>query len=246
MIGGGTGLSAGSNATTCTPGKHLRAMLRACDALPVNVGLTAKGCDSAPGALREQEMLMLCHYLSCDIPEVAFAESRIRAETIAAEDVLHDTGAISIMSSDSQAMGRCGEVVLRTWNTAHKNKLQRGPLGPDAADDPDPGPASAPEPPPPRADNFRVSRYVSKYTINPAVAQGIAHLVGSVEIGKLADLVLWDPAWFGTKPELVLKGGFIAWAQMGDPNASIPTVQPIVGRPMFAPLAPQSKVLFVS
>ncbi|PNY28285.1 Urease [Tolypocladium capitatum] len=338
MLGGGTGPSAGSNATTCTPGKHLlRSMLQASDALPVNVGITGKGCDSSPVALREQilagacglkihedwgatpaaidacltacdeldvqccihtdtlnesgfvestiaafkgrtihtyhtegaggghapdiisvvehpnvlpastnptrpytrntldehlDMLMVCHHLSKNIPEdVAFAESRIRAETIAAEDVLQDMGAISMMSSDSQAMGRCGEVVLRTWNTAHKNKVQRGALQEDDGTG---------------ADNFRVRRYVSKYTINPAVAQGFSHLVGSVEVGKLADLVIWDPAWFGTKPSLVLKGGLIAWAQMGDPNGSIPTIQPVIGRPMYAPLVPSSKVLFVS
>ncbi|KAK0656572.1 hypothetical protein B0T16DRAFT_366055 [Cercophora newfieldiana] len=338
MLGGGTGPSAGTNATTCTPGAHyMRQMLLACDTLPLNIGITGKGNDSDPTALREQiaagacglklhedwgttpaaidsclsvcdeldiqclihtdtlnesgfvestvaafkgrtihtyhtegaggghapdiisvvehpnvlpsstnptrpytrntldehlDMLMVCHHLSKDIPEdVAFAESRIRAETIAAEDVLHDLGAISMMSSDSQAMGRCGEVVLRTWNTAHKNKLQRGPL----AEDKDTG-----------ADNFRVKRYVSKYTINPALAQGMAHLIGSVEVGKLADLVVWDPAWFGTKPSLVIKSGMIACAMMGDPNASIPTIQPIIARPMFAPLVPETSVLFVS
>ncbi|KHN98918.1 urease [Metarhizium album ARSEF 1941] len=338
FLGGGTGPSAGSNATTCTPGKNLiRAMLQACDALPLNVGLTGKGCDSSPEALREQvtagacglkvhedwgatpaaidaclsvcdeldvqccihtdtlnesgfveqtvasfkgrtihtyhtegaggghapdiisvvehanvlpastnptrpftsntldehlDMLMVCHHLSKDIPEdVAFAESRIRAETIAAEDVLQDMGAISIMSSDSQAMGRCGEVVARTWNTAHKNRLQRGRLPEDEGSD---------------ADNFRVRRYVSKYTVNPAVAQGFSHVVGSVEVGRLADLVLWDPAWFGTKPSSVLKAGMVAWAMMGDANGSIPTVQPTVGRPMYAPLVPSTKVLFVS
>jgi urease len=143
---------------------------------------------------------MVCHHLSKNIPEdVAFAESRIRAETIAAEDVLHDLGAISMMSSDSQAMGRCGEVILRTWNTAHKNKTQRGALKEDEGTG---------------ADNFRVKRYVSKYTINPAIAQGMSHVIGSVEVGKLADLVVWDPAWFGTKPMTVIKSGFIAWAQM--------------------------------
>lgn len=146
------------------------------------------------------DMLMVCHHLSKNIPEdVAFAESRIRAETIAAEDVLHDKGAISMMSSDSQAMGRCGEVVLRTWNTAHKNKVQRGWLPEDEGTG---------------ADNARVKRYVSKYTINPAIAQGFGHVIGSIEVGKFADLVLWDPAWFGTKPSHVLKGGHIAYAQM--------------------------------
>ncbi|KAM0667680.1 hypothetical protein ACQRIU_003545 [Beauveria bassiana] len=338
FLGGGTGPSAGSNATTCTPGKHyMKQMLQACDHLPVNIGITAKGSDSAPGSLREQiaagacglkihedwgatpaaidscltvcdemdvqclihtdtlnesgfvestlasfkgrtihtyhtegaggghapdiisvvehphvlpsstnptrpftrntldehlDMLMVCHHLSKDIPEdVAFAESRIRAETIAAEDVLHDIGAISMMSSDSQAMGRCGEVVLRTWNTAHKNKTQRGALPEDDGSG---------------DDNFRVKRYVSKYTINPALAQGFSHLVGSVEVGKLADLVVWDPAWFGTKPYQVIKSGLVAWSQMGDPNASIPTVQPVIGRPMFASFVPSTSVLFVS
>ncbi|KAK7404142.1 Urease [Neonectria punicea] len=338
MLGGGTGPSAGTNATTCTPGAHyMRLMLQACDTLPVNIGITAKGNDSAPEALREQvaagacglklhedwgstpaaidaclivcdeldvqclihtdtlneagfvestlkavgqrtihtyhtegaggghapdiisvvehahvlpsstnptrpftrntldehlDMLMVCHHLSKNIPEdVAFAESRIRAETIAAEDVLHDLGAISMMSSDSQAMGRCGEVILRTWNTAHKNKVQRGHLPEDEGTG---------------ADNARVKRYVSKYTVNPAVAQGFSHLVGSIEVGKLADLVVWDPAWFGTKPSQVIKSGHIAYAQMGDPNASIPTVQPIIARPMYAPLVPTNSILFVS
>ncbi|KAJ2892991.1 urease [Zalerion maritima] len=338
MLGGGVGPSAGTSATTCTPGKnYIRQMLQACDGLPLNVGITGKGNDCAPEALHEQvvagacglklhedwgttpaaidtclsvcdeqdiqclihtdtlnesgfvettiaafknrtihtyhtegaggghapdiisvvehpnvlpsstnptrpytrntldehlDMLMVCHHLSKNIPEdVAFAESRIRAETIAAEDVLHDTGAISMMSSDSQAMGRCGEVILRTWNTAHKNKVQRGFLKEDEGTG---------------ADNHRVKRYVSKYTINPALAQGMGHLVGSVEVGKLADLVVWDPAWFGAKPNMVVKSGLIAYAQMGDPNASIPTVQPIIARPMFAPMVPQTSVLFVS
>jgi urease len=306
MLGGGTGPSAGTSATTCTPGaNYMRQMLKACDELPINFGITGKGNDSDPKALREQvragacglklhedwgttpaaidscltvcdeldvqclihtdtlnesgfvestiaafkdrtihtyhtegaggghapdiisvvehanvlpsstnptrpytrntldehlDMLMVCHHLSKNIPEdVAFAESRIRAETIAAEDVLHDLGAISMMSSDSQAMGRCGEVILRTWNPAHKNKVQRGRLPEDEGSD---------------ADNFRVKRYVSKYTVNPAIAQGFGHLVGSIEVGKLADLVVWDPAWFGTKPSTVIKSGFISWAQM--------------------------------
>ncbi|KAH7319981.1 urease [Stachybotrys elegans] len=338
MLGGGTGPSSGTCATTCTPSRHhIRQMLQACDTLPVNIGITGKGNDSAPEALRDQvhagvcglklhedwgttpaaidsclsvceeldvqclihtdtlnesgfvestiaafknrtihtyhtegaggghapdiisvvehanvlpsstnptrpytrntldehlDMLMVCHHLSKNIPEdVAFAESRIRAETIAAEDVLHDLGAISMMSSDSQAMGRCGEVILRTWNTAHKNKVQRGTLPEDEGSG---------------ADNFRVKRYVSKYTVNAAVAQGFGHLVGSVEVGKLADLVIWDPAWFGTKPSHVIKSGLIAYTQMGDPNASIPTVQPVIARPMYATMVPETSVLFVS
>jgi urease subunit alpha len=164
------------------------------------------------------DMLMVCHHLDKNIPEdVAFAESRIRGETIAAEDVLHDLGAISIIASDSQAMGRVGEVITRTWQTAHKMRGERGRLPEEQG----------------AHDNLRIRRYIAKYTINPAVAHGIAHEVGSVEVGKLADLVLWKPAFFGAKPEMVLKGGFIAWAQMGDPNASIPTPQPFVMRPMF-------------
>ncbi|KAF8415115.1 putative urease [Tirmania nivea] len=178
------------------------------------------------------DMLMCCHHISKTIPEdVAFAESRIRAETIAAEDVLHDLGAISMMSSDSQAMGRVGEVVLRTWQTAHKNRLQRGPLLEDEGTN---------------ADNFRVKRYISKYTINPAIAHGVGHLIGSIEKGKLADLVLWDPKRFGTKPDLVLKGGMIAWAMMGDSNGSTGTVQPIIARPMFGALVPRTSYTFVS
>ncbi|KAG5985421.1 Urease [Claviceps digitariae] len=350
LVGGGTGPSAGSKATTCTPGKaHLRQMLQACDTLPLNIGLTGKGSDCSPETLREQieagacglkihedwgatpaaidtcldvcdeldvqccvhtdtlnesgfveqtlaafkgrtvhtyhsegaggghapdilsvvghsnvlpastnptrpftlntldehlDMLMVCHHLSRDIPEdVAFAESRIRAETIAAEDVLHDTGAISIMSSDSQAMGRCGEVILRTWNTAHKNKLQRGAL---PEDDEASSSSSSSSSSSPKADNVRVRRYISKYTINPALAHGVSHLVGSIQPTKLADLVLWDPAFFGSKPSLVLKAGLSAWTPMGDANGSIPTIQPLIGRPMFAPMLPSSKILFVS
>uniref|UniRef100_A0A093V0S6 Urease n=1 Tax=Talaromyces marneffei PM1 TaxID=1077442 RepID=A0A093V0S6_TALMA len=338
MLGGGTGPSTGSNATTCTPGPtHMRQMIQACDSLPVNVGITGKGNDSGVESLREQaiagaagmklhedwgstpaaidtclevcdefdiqcmihtdtlnesgfveqtiqsfknrtihtyhtegaggghapdiisvvehpnvlpsstnptrpftlntldehlDMLMVCHHLSKNIPEdVAFAESRIRGETIAAEDVLHDLGAISMMSSDSQAMGRCGEVILRTWNTAHKNKEQRGVLPEDEGTG---------------ADNFRVKRYISKYTINPAIAQGMVHLIGSVEVGKLADLVLWTPDNFGTKPKLVVKGGMIAVAQMGDPNASIPTVEPVIMRPQFGTFVPSTSIMFVS
>jgi urease subunit alpha len=167
------------------------------------------------------DMLMVCHHLDASIAEdVAFAESRIRRETIAAEDILHDLGAFSMMSSDSQAMGRVGEVIIRTWQTAHKMKLQRGTLSDASGTSP-------------AADNFRVRRYIAKYTINPAITHGIGHIVGSIETGKLADLVLWKPAFFGVKPSLILKGGMIAAAAMGDPNASIPTPQPVHYRPMF-------------
>jgi urease alpha subunit len=340
MIGGGTGPSTGTNATTCTPGAwNLARMLQAADAYPVNLGFLAKGNASGAESLREQiragaiglklhedwgstpaaidtclrvadeldvqvaihtdtinesgfvedtiraidgrtihtyhtegaggghapdiikvaglpntlpsstnptrpltvntvhehlDMLMVCHHLSPDIPEdLAFAESRIRAETIAAEDVLHDLGALSMISSDSQAMGRVGEVIMRTWQTAHKMKVQRGPLV-ELGD-------------PPEHDNARVKRYIAKYTINPAIAHGMSHLIGSVERGKLADLVLWRPAFFGVKPELVLKSGMIAYAAMGDPNASIPTPEPVLYRPMFAAATPRStSVTFVS
>jgi len=164
-------------------------------------------------------MLMVCHHLDPSIPEdLAFAESRIRKETIAAEDILHDLGALSIISSDSQAMGRVGEVVTRTWQTAHKMKVQRGSLPGETGDN----------------DNLRARRYVAKYTINPAIAQGMGHEIGSVEVGKLADLVIWTPAFFGAKPDLVIKGGMIVQAMMGDANASIPTPQPVHSRPMFA------------
>ncbi len=164
------------------------------------------------------DMLMVCHHLDPSIPEdVAFAESRIRRETIAAEDILHDLGAFSMISSDSQAMGRVGEVIIRTWQTAHKMKLQRGSLREDSSQN----------------DNFRIKRYIAKYTINPAISHGISHEVGSIEVGKLADLVLWDPAYFAVKPSLILKGGLIAQAAMGDANASIPTPQPVHYRPMF-------------
>ncbi|MET0859150.1 MAG: urease subunit alpha [Telluria sp.] len=164
------------------------------------------------------DMLMVCHHLDPAIAEdVAFAESRIRRETIAAEDILHDIGAISMMSSDSQAMGRVGETIMRTWQTAHKMKQQRGALAPDTA----------------RNDNFRVRRYIAKYTINPAITHGVSHVVGSLEVGKIADIVLWKPAFFGVKPSLIVKGGMIAAAQMGDPNASIPTPQPVHYRMMF-------------
>ncbi|KAL5361031.1 hypothetical protein BJX96DRAFT_151281 [Aspergillus floccosus] len=338
MLGGGTGPSTGTNATTCTPGPtHMRQMIQATDHLPVNIGITGKGndceglsieeqiqagaaglklhedwgstpaaidsclqmCDKydvqcmihtdtlnesgfveqtiqafknrtihtyhtegaggghAPDIIRVVEhpnvlpsstnptrpftmntldehldMLMVCHHLSKNIAEdVAFAESRIRAETIAAEDVLHDLGAISMMSSDSQAMGRCGEVILRTWNTAHKNKEQRGPLPEDEGTG---------------ADNFRVKRYISKYTINPAIAQGMSHLIGSIEVGKVADLVIWHPSSFGTKPTQVLKSGTIVAAQMGDPNGSIPTIEPVIMRPQFGGHIPGTSIMWVS
>jgi urease subunit alpha len=323
LLGGGTGPATGTKATTCTPAvDHLRLMLQATDALPMNFGFTGKGNASRPEGLAEQieagalglklhedwgttpaaidcclgvaeqhdvqvtihtdtlnesgfvddslaafkgrtvhtyhsegaggghapdiikvcgvphvlpsstnptrpftvntldehlDMLMVCHHLDPRLPEdVAFAESRIRGETIAAEDILHDLGAISMMSSDSQAMGRVGEVIMRTWQTAHKMREQRGPLPGDAG-----------------GDNARLCRYIAKYTINPAIAHGIAAHVGSIEPGKLADLVFWRPAFFGAKPELVLKSGFLAWAQMGDANASIPTPEPVRMRPMF-------------
>jgi urease subunit alpha len=324
MIGGGTGPATGTFATTCTPGPwHIRSMLAAADAFPMNLGFLGKGNVSQPEPLREQvragamglklhedwgttpaaidnclavadeldvqvaihtdtlnesgfvettlaafkgrtihtfhtegaggghapdiiraamlpnvlpsstnptmpytvntidehlDMLMVCHHLDAAIAEdIAFAESRIRRETIAAEDILHDIGAFSMMSSDSQAMGRVGEVIIRTWQAAHKMKVQRGSLREDTA----------------RNDNFRVRRYLAKYTLNPAIAHGIAHVVGSLEVGKLADLVLWRPAFFGVKPSCILKGGMIAAAAMGDPNASIPTPQPVHYRPMF-------------
>ncbi|WP_036793814.1 urease subunit alpha [Photobacterium kishitanii] len=180
------------------------------------------------------DMLMVCHHLSPSIAEdVAFAESRIRRETIAAEDILHDLGAFSMIASDSQAMGRVGEVILRTWQTAHKMKIQRGPLAEDSDDN----------------DNFRLKRYIAKYTINPAITHGMAHEVGSIEVGKLADLVLWKPAFFGVKPSLIIKGGMIAMASMGDANASIPTPQPVHYRPMFGSYGKankQTSMLFIS
>lgn len=180
------------------------------------------------------DMLMVCHHLDPAVPEdIAFAESRIRRETIAAEDILHDLGALSMLSSDSQAMGRVGEVITRTWQTAHKMKVQRGPLPQDNA----------------RHDNFRVKRYIAKYTINPAIAHGCSQIIGSVEVGKFADLVLWKPAFFGVKPEIVIKGGLIAASMMGDINASIPTPQPVRFRPMFGGLGlaqARTRITFVS
>ncbi len=180
------------------------------------------------------DMLMVCHHLSPSIAEdVAFAESRIRRETIAAEDILHDLGAFSMIASDSQAMGRVGEVITRTWQTAHKMKVQRGSLSQDSS----------------YSDNYRLKRYIAKYTINPAITHGISHEVGSIEVGKLADLVLWKPAFFGVKPSTLIKGGMIAAAPMGDPNASIPTPQPVHYRSMFGSYGKASQntsMLFVS
>ena len=340
MMGGGTGPAAGTSATTCTPGPwHMKRMLQAAEAFPMNLGFFGKGNASLAPGLAEQieagacglklhedwgttpaaidnclkvadkydiqvaihtdtlnesgfvedtiaafkgrtihafhtegaggghapdiiklcgeanvlpsstnptrpytvntldehlDMLMVCHHLDANIPEdVAFAESRIRRETIAAEDILHDLGAFSMMSSDSQAMGRVGEVIIRTWQTADKMKQQRGRLKEEKGDN----------------DNARAKRYIAKYTINPAIAQGISPYVGSVEVGKLADLVIWSPAFFGVKPDMVLKCGSIAAAPMGDPNASIPTPQPVHYRPMFAGYGRnliESSVLFVS
>ncbi len=200
-------------------GGHAPDIIRACGEMNVLPSSTNPTRPYTVNTIDEHlDMLMVCHHLDPGIAEdVAFAESRIRRETIAAEDLLHDLGAFSMMSSDSQAMGRVGEVVMRTWQTAHKMKLQRGALPQDAAGN----------------DNFRVKRYVAKYTINPALTHGIAHEVGSLQAGKLADIVLWRPAFFGIKPALILKGGMIAAAAMGDPNASIPTPQPVHYRPMF-------------
>ncbi|MGL5114552.1 MAG: urease subunit alpha, partial [Beijerinckiaceae bacterium] len=340
MLGGGTGPSTGTNATTCTPGPwHLERMIQAAEAFPMNLAFAGKGNASLPAGLIEQieagacalklhedwgttpaaidnclavadeydvqvmihtdtlnesgfvddtirafrgrtihafhtegaggghapdiikvaslpnvlpsstnptmpytvntleehlDMLMVCHHLDSSIPEdIAFAESRIRKETIAAEDILHDMGALSIMASDSQAMGRVGEVIIRTFQTAHKMKGQRGKLPEDTAG----------------ADNFRVKRYIAKVTINPAIAHGLSAHVGSVEVGKLADLCLWSPMFFGVKPDLVIKMGTIAAAAMGDPNASIPTPQPVHYRPMFGAYGKsltRSSVVFVS
>src|SRR5438067_1679632 len=224
MLGGGTGPSHGTFATTCTPGPwHMARMIQSFDAFPVNLGISGKGNPTRPfthNTIDEHlDMLMACHHLDPSIAEdLAFAESRIRKETIAAEDILHDLGALSMMSSDSQAMGRLGEVIIRTWQTADKMKKQRGQLAQDKGGN----------------DNFRVKRYIAKYTINPAIAHGVSKLIGSVEKGKLADLVLWQPSFFGVKPDCIIKGGSIVAAPMGDPNASIPTPQPVHYQPMFA------------
>ena len=242
MLGGGTGPATGTLATTCTPGPfNLERMLQAADAFPMNLGFLGKGNASLPDALHEQinagAIGLKLHedwgttpaaISNClDVAEATDTQVAIHSDTlnesgfventIAAEDILHDLGAISMMSSDSQAMGRVGEVILRTWQTAHKMKLQRGSLQGDTA----------------RNDNQRIKRYVAKYTINPAIAHGISHEVGSLEVGKWADIVIWKPAFFGVKPALILKGGLIAMAAMGDPNASIPTPQPVHYRPMF-------------
>src|ERR671922_263542 len=239
MLGGGTGPAAGTNATTCTPGPwHIGRMIQAADGLPVNLGFAGKGNASRPftrNTIDEHlDMLMVCHHLDPSIAEdLAFAESRIRKETIAAEDILHDLGALSMMSSDSQAMGRLGEVIIRTWQTADKMKRQRGRLKEEKGDN----------------DNARVKRYIAKYTINPAIAHGVSKHIGSVEKGKRADLVIWSPAFFGVKPDCVIKGGSIIAALMGDPNASIPTPQPVHYRPMFAAFGKSltaSSVVFTS
>jgi urease subunit alpha len=215
-------------------GGHAPDIIKACGAFNVLPSSTNPTRPYTVNTIDEHlDMLMVCHHLDPAIAEdVAFAESRIRRETIAAEDILHDLGAFSMISSDSQAMGRVGEVIIRTWQTAHKMKVQRGSLGTDRA----------------YCDNQRVKRYIAKYTINPAVTHGIAHEVGSIEVGKIADLVLWKPAFFGVKPSLVLKGGMIASAAMGDPNASIPTPQPVHYRPMFGAFggALATSVTFVS
>jgi urease subunit alpha len=279
MMGGGTGPAVGTNATTCTPGPwHIQRMLQAADAFPMNLGFFAKGNASSAAGLVEQIEAGACGFklhedwgttpaaIDCclsvaddmdvqvlihtdTLNESGFVENTIaafkgrtihtfhtegiRKETIAAEDILHDLGALSIMSSDSQAMGRVGEVIIRTWQTADKMKRQFGRPGEEQSEN----------------DNFRARRYVSKYTINPAIAQGISTYVGSIEIGKLADICIWDPAFFGVKPDMVLKSGTIAAAIMGDPNASIPTPQPEYYRPMFGAFGrslTESSVTFVS
>ncbi|MEO8214685.1 MAG: urease subunit alpha, partial [Myxococcales bacterium] len=219
-------------------GGHAPDIIKACGVAHVLPSSTNPTRPYTVNTLDEHlDMLMVCHHLDAGIPEdVAFAESRIRRETIAAEDILHDLGAMSMMSSDSQAMGRVGEVITRTWQTAHKMKQQRGALPQDAS-------AGG------RADNFRVKRYLAKYTINPAITHGISHEVGSLAVGKLADIVLWKTAFFGAKPAVIIKGGMIAAAPMGDPNASIPTPQPVHYRPMFGALGDACKatsITFVS
>ncbi len=215
-------------------GGHAPDIIRACGYANVLPSSTNPTRPYTVNTIAEHlDMLMVCHHLDPAIAEdIAFAESRIRRETIAAEDILHDLGAFSMMASDSQAMGRVGEVIIRTWQTAHKMKIQRGALPGDGAHN----------------DNFRVKRYIAKYTINPAITHGISHIVGSIAVGKLADLVLWKPAFFGVKPTLILKGGMIAAAAMGDPNASIPTPQPVHYRPMFGAFggALKTSVTFVS
>ncbi|MBI3870296.1 MAG: urease subunit alpha [Verrucomicrobia bacterium] len=216
-------------------GGHAPDILRVCGEANVLPSSTNPTKPYTVNTLDEHlDMLMVCHHLNPNLPEdVAFAESRIRGETIAAEDILHDIGAISMMSSDSQAMGRIGEVITRTWQTADKMKRQRGVLPEETSGN----------------DNVRIKRYLSKYTINPAITHGMSRWIGSIEVGKLADLVLWKPQFFGAKPEMVIKGGMIAWAQMGDPNASIPTPQPVFMRPMFGGMgsAPGlGSILFVS
>jgi urease subunit alpha len=220
-------------------GGHAPDIIKVCGELNVLPSSTNPTRPYTVNTLDEHlDMLMVCHHLDASIAEdIAFAESRIRKETIAAEDILHDIGAFSMISSDSQAMGRVGEVITRTWQTAHKMKQQRGPLSEKGFSDPS------------AHDNARIKRYVAKYTINPAIAHGIAHEVGSVEVGKWADLVLWKPAFFGVKPFLILKGGTIAAAAMGDPNASIPTPQPVHYRPQFGAFGgslAKSSLTFVS
>jgi urease alpha subunit len=216
-------------------GGHAPDLMRICAEANVLTSSTTPTLPYTVNTVEEHlDMLMVCHHLDKNIPEdVAFAASRIRANTIAAEGVLHDIGAISMMTSDSQAMGRGGEVIMRTWQVADQMKAQRGSLPQDGAGN----------------DNFRIKRYIAKYTINPAIAHGISHLIGSVEAGKVADLVLWKPAFFGQRPELVMKSGFIAYAQIGDANASIPTPQPVIMRPMFGALSSgigKTSILFVS
>jgi len=224
-------------------GGHAPAIIKACGSPNVLPSSTNPTRPYTINTVDEHlDMLMVCHHLDPNIPEdVAFADSRIRRETIAAEDILHDLGAFSMISSDSQAMGRVGEVVTRTWQTAHKMKVQRGALPEDQPAGPDDEGRGN--------DNFRCRRYIAKYTINPAITMGVAHEVGSIEVGKLADLVMWKPMFFGAKPSLILKGGMIAGAPMGDPNASIPTPQPVHYRPMFGAMGKavhQTSISFVS